>query len=197
MDVLHALLGGLPEVIYFWITSELVFPETSRHQSLKLVASGQALGGDMLFKRRIGFSGTPSDLLPIELGNCQYEAGADGQMLHFLTSTDVCSWERLPAQWSPHSILTKIALEDNPPFHALIDTGALITGMNNYELAKFLLLNGLKHMKGVIFLDEFDRKRVLVRATMRVMTLQQCGISKAERFSFFDQVYHIHLIFHH
>jgi hypothetical protein len=42
-----------------------------RHQNLKLSASGQELGGDMLFGSRLGFSGTPSDLLPLELGTCQ------------------------------------------------------------------------------------------------------------------------------
>ena len=33
----------------------------------------QALGGDMVFQHRFGFSGTPSDLLPKELGRCHYE----------------------------------------------------------------------------------------------------------------------------
>jgi hypothetical protein len=35
----------------------------------------------MLFKRRVGFSGTPSALLPLEMGETQYEKGADGLML--------------------------------------------------------------------------------------------------------------------
>ena len=29
------------------------------------------------FPKRIGFSGTPSDLLPMELGKCDYETGDD------------------------------------------------------------------------------------------------------------------------
>ena len=37
-------------------------------QGLKVTANGQDLGGDLLFQKRLGFSGTPSDLLPIELG---------------------------------------------------------------------------------------------------------------------------------
>src|SRR5690606_6703997 len=48
----------------------------------QLSACGQELGGDMLFHRRLGFSGTPSDLLPLELGRCHYERGSDGRMLH-------------------------------------------------------------------------------------------------------------------
>ena len=45
----------------------------------------------MLFSRRIGFSGTPSDLLPLDLGRCGYERGSDGKMLHVLTDPEVVS----------------------------------------------------------------------------------------------------------
>ena len=53
----------------------------NRYQRIKLSASGQEIGGDILFKRRVGFSGTPSALLPRELGETQYEKGADGLMV--------------------------------------------------------------------------------------------------------------------
>lgn len=46
----------------------LIFPETMEHRGLKLAANGQDVGGDMLFEVKLGFSGTPSDLLPLELG---------------------------------------------------------------------------------------------------------------------------------
>ena len=51
---------------------------------MKLSASAQCLGGELLFKHRIGFSGTPSELLPIEFGSCNYEKGTDGQMLSYI-----------------------------------------------------------------------------------------------------------------
>ena len=41
--------------------------------------------GDILFGRRLGFSGTPSDLLPLELGSCNYERGSDGKVINVLT----------------------------------------------------------------------------------------------------------------
>src|SRR4051812_37448730 len=104
-----------------------------RHQGLKLSSNGQSLGGDMLFNRRLGFSGTPSDLLPLELGRCQYEKGSDGKMLHVLTSPEFVSYDVLPATWTPASLLDMVA-QAQPPYHALIDTGALITGMSNYEV---------------------------------------------------------------
>lgn len=66
---------------------------------MKLSASGQALGGELLFQRRLGFSGTPSDLLPVELGTCHYEKGSDGKMIYFLTSPEVMSVTSLPVSW--------------------------------------------------------------------------------------------------
>ena len=143
-------------------------------------------GGELLFPQRFGFSGTPSDLLPRELGRCRYEKGSDGKVLATLTSPRVVTSEVVKRDWSVRFLLDKIANND-PPFHALIDTGALITGFTNQEVAQYLLANGLK-MKGVVFLDSSDRKVVLVRRTMQVVYLSQCGIEKRHLFTFFDQV---------
>ena len=85
MDLLYGLMQRLPHAILHYLDT-YIFPECLQHQGLKLSACGQELGGDVLFGRRLGFSGTPSDLLPVELGRCHYEKGSDGKMLHFMTS---------------------------------------------------------------------------------------------------------------
>lgn len=95
MNKLFRLLFKLPDVIH-WYLNEFIFPAYMRHQVIKLSASGQELGGDMLFSRRIGFSGTPSDLLPIELGRCGYEKGSDGKMMAYMTSPEIVSYEVSP-----------------------------------------------------------------------------------------------------
>ena len=51
-----------------------VFPNLLRYNPKKLSASGQELGGPMLFHRRIGFSGTPNWLIPRDL-QCRFEDG--------------------------------------------------------------------------------------------------------------------------
>jgi hypothetical protein len=84
--------------------------------------------------------------------------------------------------------LDKIAVAD-PPYHVLIDTGALITGMTNFEVAHYLLTHGLPAMEGVVFLDDNDRKMILVRDGLRAVPLTQCGIDVAKRFAFYDQVH--------
>lgn len=38
------------------------------------------------WEERIGFSGTPSDLMPRELGSCDFEPGSEGSIVHTLTN---------------------------------------------------------------------------------------------------------------
>lgn len=53
-------------------------------------------------------------------------------------------------------------IKSDPPFHVLIDTGALITGMSNYDVARYMLTHGLSdHFEGVVFLDHRDRKMIV------------------------------------
>ena len=107
-------------------------------QLMKVSACGHELGSDMLFTTRIGFSGAPSNLLPIDLGECKYEPGSQGQILAVLTDQMVVSTVDVPKAWNALSLLEIVAAAE-PPFHALIDTGALVTGIENLEVAETLL----------------------------------------------------------
>ena len=74
MDRLYNLIKLEPSVVHHYLQS-MIFPQYMRSQREKISASGQTVGGDMLVMKRVGFSGTPSDLLPQELGRCDYETG--------------------------------------------------------------------------------------------------------------------------
>ena len=189
-DTVFALLSGLPQLIHHYLDAT-IFPDVLKHQAMKISASGQELGGDMLFKRRMGFSGTPSELLPLELGKCRYDRGTDGKLQHVLTSPDVVSLRLIAMGWSVTGLLDIIASpgEEDPVYHALIDTGALVTGMSNLEVASYLLTKGLEWAEGVVFLDELDRKMILLRDGLKVVPLHQCDIHKSKRFAFYDQVH--------
>ena len=185
--LLLKLLKRLPQLVEHYL-SEYTFPQTMLHQALKLSANAQELGGDLLFRVRLGFSGTPSDLLPLELGTCNYAAGDDAKMLHVLTSTDNVTYNPLPLDWSVDSLLGEIA-NASPAFHALIDTGALVTGLTNLQVAQQLLLRGLPEVDAVIFLDGLDRKMALLRMGFKVVELAECGVALERRFTFYDQVH--------
>jgi hypothetical protein len=187
------LLRTLPAAVRYYLAEE-VFPPQMAHQGLKLAASGQELGGDLLFGRRLGFSGTPSELLPTELGQCHYDAGIDGELIHVLTDVRTASVRRVAKGWRVETILREVAAA-RPAHHCLVDTGALVTGMSNLQVARFLLepvaLGGgglCLSMKGVVFLDERDRQMVLLRSGLRVLPLKASGLRWNERFTFYDQV---------
>lgn len=185
--MLYGLLKLLPEAVRFYL-EEFVFPVTMIFQNLRLTANGQDLGGEMLFKRRVGFSGTPSDLIPVELAPCNYERGDDAQMLHYLTDLAIVSTQLISTAWNAEVLLDMVA-NATEQYHVLIDSGALITGLSNLDVATCLLQRGLPHIDGVIFLDEADRKVILLRGTMKVVELSHSVLPKERIFTFFDQVH--------
>lgn len=160
LEVTYKLLKHSPTPLKFYLDT-FVFPLVLEQHGEKIAASGQDLGGDMLFSRRVGFSGTPSDLLPEELGQCHYDEGVDGKIYHYLTSDSIMSSRLLGSDWTVTGVLDGI-IKSDPPFHVLIDTGALITGMSNYDVARYMLTHGLsEHFEGVVFLDHRDRKMIV------------------------------------
>ena len=79
------------------------------NQGMKLSATGQELGGNLLFPRRLGFSGTPADLLPLELGAPKFEPGTDAKVLATLTDTTVVSIRDVGVGWDVRSLLRAVA----------------------------------------------------------------------------------------
>eukprot|EP01104_Vermistella_antarctica_P011016 TRINITY_DN300_c2_g7_i1.p1 TRINITY_DN300_c2_g7~~TRINITY_DN300_c2_g7_i1.p1 ORF type:complete len:1708 (+),score=390.70 TRINITY_DN300_c2_g7_i1:360-5126(+) len=188
MTKLFGALHRLPSLQHYYLRQH-VFPACMNFQRLKISACGHELGSNILFGRRIGFSGTPSNLLPLDLGDCEYEPGSDGKVVNVLTSPRVTT-ASTKRDWTAESLLRDIATQE-PPAHALIDTGALITGMQNNEVARYLLTHLPSHTyDGVVYLDRSDRQMVLLRSNpRRPVALAQCGIDPIRRFTFYDQVH--------
>ena len=61
--------------------------------------------------------------------------------------------------------------------------------MSNREVAEYLLKHGLEGMDGCVYLDENDKQRIILRGNTNSLNLRDVGISKARRFSFYDQVH--------
>jgi len=197
MEPLFELLRGLPTLARHYL-ERFVFPQTMSFSSLKLSASGQELGGAIAFGRRLGFSGTPSDLLPEDLGAPYYEPGDDARMVRVLTDTAAMGLEVLADGWDARAVLRRAA-RATPPRHALIDSGALVTGLSNAAAAAYLLEQGLAGCDACVYLDK-GRKLVLRRGEHRAflgagearpepLLLERCGVPPERRFVFFD---HIH-----
>ncbi|GBE62026.1 EF hand family protein [Babesia ovata] len=188
LDVLYNLLKNDGLVIEYFLCNVL-FPEAMEHTTLQLTASAMELGSSMLFPIRLGFSGTPSQLLPVEMGKCHYSEGTDGMILKILTDDNVVKGPTiLQKGWTSETILDLVAKSPLKPL-ALIDTGALITSLSNLQVAQELLKRGLDHVDGVVYLDDMDRQMVLLRDRWRSTLLTHCGIPPERRLSFYDQVH--------
>lgn len=133
LDLLFKTMAEVPEVVLHWLTSH-VFPAVMKNQVTKLTATGMDLGSDMLFGVRLGFSGTPSNLLPRQLQPCHFQPGSDAKVLRLLTASEHVKVERLQ-KWTVESLLTYVA-QSSEGFSCLIDTGALVTGLSNVEVAR-------------------------------------------------------------
>ena len=122
MRAVSALLKESPAVLKYHL-SKIVFPEHLRFQKQKISASGSDLGGDLVFPKRIGFTGTPSDLLPQAMGACGFREGTEGEMVHTLTELRMMkpvvlreSLEKTGSlDWDSTMILTMIA-QSHPAF---------------------------------------------------------------------------------
>lgn len=95
MEALHSLLRHYRPAITHYVRTHVLTATNLQGQRLKISSSGQELGGDILFGRRLGFSGTPSNLLPHDLYPCQFEEGSEGRILHTLTDPRVTTMCRL------------------------------------------------------------------------------------------------------
>ncbi|KAF7457140.1 EF hand family protein [Cryptosporidium felis] len=191
LEQLYLLLRRQPLVIRAFL-GRLVFPELLEYSERQLSASGQEIGGEILFSTRLGFSGTPSELLPVELGRCEFEKGSDGEMIHYLTNGSiVSSIEILDVDWTVRDFLMGICRSRDKEVHALIDSGAFVTGLSNVQVAEFLLRNGLKDIDAVVFIDERDKQMIMLRDGFRVIEISQCGVSLERRFAFYDHVHSI------
>lgn len=62
LEITYKLLKFSPISLKFYLDT-FVFPLVLEQHGEKIAASGQDLGGDMLFCRRVGFSGTPCKYL--------------------------------------------------------------------------------------------------------------------------------------
>jgi hypothetical protein len=90
-----------------------------------------------------------------------FESASEAAIFTTLTSARCVMSSRLP-QWTVFSLLQWVACHPQC-FSALIDIGALITGLSNKAVAAALLTLGMPHADGCVYLDGADRRMVLLR----------------------------------
>ncbi|CAK0868701.1 unnamed protein product, partial [Prorocentrum cordatum] len=186
VGLVSAVLRASPFLMEYYLHED-IFPQLLLHADTKLSASGQDLGSEIVCGSRLGFSGTPNDLLPRALGRCVYAQGDDARMVGTLTDPAVAALWPANEDWSALSLLELIAAQD-PPLSMLIDVGALITGLSNREVAQTLLDRGLR-FEAVVFFDPGGEQWLLRRGFQEAVRVAHCTLPPERRFVFYDQVH--------
>lgn len=191
---IHSAIGSLGSVVEHYM-SEIVFPNVLKYRKSKIQANGVDLGGEMIFGSRFGFSGTPSDILPSCLQPCYYESGSEAEIIRVLLSPKNVlipeNFYNIGKDWTVDMLLRRVAIGG---YHALIDTGALITGYSAEQVARLILdfqsgLEPSRRMEVCVFLNNKDIPMVVDRSGRPPFELDRCGVPLDKRFTFYD---HIH-----
>ncbi|CAE7948105.1 hypothetical protein AK812_SmicGene21298 [Symbiodinium microadriaticum] len=189
---LKKLWAGKAAVYLYYLTRE-IFPKATPSQTKKLSACAQELASPSLFKVRLGFSGTPSNILPSSLPSVEFDGTTDGKTMAILSSPHLVQIHHLKSGWTPQSVLRYVA-NRRPRFCALIDTAALLCGLENEEVAKRLMDSPLTEGVGqdakeaCIFLARgTDLPMILLKGAASAVPLEDANILPEKRFCYFDQ----------
>ena len=169
-----------------------IFPRCLKYHRTKLQASGLDLGSNVLFDTRLGFSGTPSNLLAPSLVPCAFQSGTQATVLAVLLNPNIMHVKPKPGVWSPKDLLKMVLDEkENGPFNALIDTGALITGYDNTQVAQFVLKNDTHaRFDAAVFIDRTGLRVFITKTNLEEpKPLTLCGVPLKRRFTFYDQAH--------
>lgn len=97
----------LPQVVQYHLNTN-VFPAVTPAQQVKLSTSGHDLGSGLVWKTVLGFTGTPSEMVPVKLLPVGFEAASEASIFTTLVSKTHVMSTHLPA-WTPLSLLTWVA----------------------------------------------------------------------------------------
>ena len=115
-------------------------------------------------------------------------------MLATLLNPNILHIKPKPGVWSPKDLL-KIVIDEKEggPFNALIDTGALITGYDNRQVAQFVMKNDAHaRFDAAVFIDRTGERVFITKTNLEEpKLLKLCGVPLKRRFTFYDQVRHL------
>jgi hypothetical protein len=167
---LYDILHNAARVVTYYI-NRCVFPVFLKLYPLKITSNAQDLAA-LIFKTTKGFSGTTHNYLsfphPLE---CNFQKCSDGQMLYLLGNPTNNKVSILTYN-NNLDILRKLNSKSSLMF---IDSGALITGLSNFDVAKYLLNFSSSSIQGVLFVNDAGHLAVLKR-DFSVVASNECGI---------------------
>ncbi|XP_018917386.2 uncharacterized protein [Bemisia tabaci] len=171
--------------------SQFVFMQEAMQYLFKISANAHSLVG---YNAALGFSGTDDRQLtmPFQIESLPAPAqeGTNGKLLSVLSEERNTSYFSLQAE-DTNTLLEQLChyVSGQLHCHALIDAGALVTGLTNYEAASFLLERLPANILGVLYFSDEGNSLTVMTRDGKKMPLQDCFLDKQNLFAYLDDIH--------
>eukprot|EP00957_Ditylum_brightwellii_P211337 15366067-Ditylum_brightwellii.AAC.1 len=203
VDILFEYFRKTPCTIDFWLNN-YVYPCELDHYPERLVNNSWHIAHSV-DNHCVGFSGTNDThrILPLQIR--QYLPwdttdsvwrsflSTNGKMIDIVMNKTI-SCEELeegPTHQTLLSFIKLVVFGRNKKVDALIDSGALLVGRSNFDVAEFTMghciLISAARLRGVTFFNEAEGEWMVLEASGKCATKDQSQIREDETFAIFDE----------
>ncbi|CAH0766046.1 unnamed protein product [Bemisia tabaci] len=190
LEQVHKFLSGNSMAIFFYL-DEFVFLEEAMQYLKKISANAHSLVG---YNAALGFSGTDDRkiTMPFEIKSLcsSTQKGTNGKLLSVLTQERNKNYHSIEAK-DTENLLGQLCeyASNHQQCHALIDSGALVTGLSNYNVAKFLLKNLPSHLQGILYFSDKSNRLTVLQRDEKTVAFQDCYLDKKHLFAYLDDIH--------
>ncbi|CAF2238525.1 unnamed protein product [Rotaria magnacalcarata] len=172
--------------------SNFIFPNDTKHYKKKLTGNAHTLAGEGKMK---GFSGTddrndtmPENVIPKRLTS---QEGTNGKMLHILSRKINNKYEANIDLSSAKDLLDQVCtyVKKNKDCYILIDTGAMITEMNNLDVGVYLIKHIDDRFEGIVYFSDQNNNLIVILRNRELIPLATCHIDNKKLFVYLDEVH--------
>jgi serine/threonine protein kinase len=188
-EEIYQSLSKKVDVIFFYL-EYFIFPDGTKQYLDKITGNANSL---VAGPHKRGFSGTrdTQKLMPYDVSSESHEPSTDGKMLHILSReiNSEYSSQRFekPAEFLQAVVAyTTDCLNRGKLCCVLIESGALITGFSNLDVAKYLTSNLPAHFKAVTFFNDDSGEIEVILRGGRIIPVAACHLPKQFIFTYLD-----------
>ncbi|CAF4381519.1 unnamed protein product [Rotaria sp. Silwood2] len=172
--------------------SYFTFPNGTKYYEKKLTGNAHTLAGEGKTK---GFSGTKdcNDTMPepIAPNRLPSQEGTNGKMLHILSRDVNKTYQSKIEISSTMELLDQVCeyAKQNKDCYILIDAGAIITEISNFDVCKYLIKKIDKRFDGIVYFSDKNNKIIIILRNEEYFPLSTCHIDNKKLFVYLDKVH--------
>ncbi|CAF2921607.1 unnamed protein product [Rotaria sp. Silwood2] len=172
--------------------SNFTFTNGTKYYEKKLTGNAHTLAGEGKTK---GFSGTDdcNDTMPepIAPNRLPSQEGTNGKMLHILSRDVNKTYQSKIEISSTMELLDQVCgyAKQNKDCYILIDAGAIITEISNFDVCKYLIKKIDKRFDGIVYFSDKNNKIIVILRNEEYFPLSTCHIDNKKLFVYLDEVH--------